>query len=191
MAPATNATTSPATPRRRRGEARDASRQRVAGRPHARQALPPSKAPKLDLTGAERRALARAKLRTHELASLSERELAERTHGAIELARCSELVALAAFQTLGSIGLESARDFVRLGFRRVEELVGRDPRELYSRLCESTRTRQDPCVEDAFRCAIAQAEDPDLPAPWRAWHRWTPLRGKPPGARPDRRSDTR
>lgn len=168
----------------RRGEPSGTSRRRGGERVLARASTTPTKPPKLDLSRAERRALARAKLRTHELASLSGRDLADRTHGSIELARCSELVALAAFQTLGSIGLESARDFVQLGFRRVDELVGQDPRELYARLCEATRARHDPCVEDAFRCAIAQAEDPDLPTSWRAWHRWTPLRGEPPGAKP-------
>ncbi|MCC6409369.1 MAG: WYL domain-containing protein [Planctomycetes bacterium] len=149
------------------------------------------KPPKLALSAAERRAFARAKVRVAELAALSADELAARTGGAIELARCAELVALAGFQRLGSIGLESARDLVLLGFRRVDDLVGGDPRELFTRLCKLTHSNQDPCVEDVLRCAIAQAEHPDLPPPWREWHRWTPLRGKPPGTLPTELADAR
>jgi hypothetical protein len=143
-----------------------------------------TKPPRLDLSAAERRAFGRAGLKVAELAALEAAELARRTRGAIELARCGELVALARFQALGSVGLETARDFVALGFTRVAELSGHDPRELYARMCALTHSRQDPCVEDVFRCAVAQSERPDLPARWREWHRWTPLRGAPPGTLP-------
>jgi predicted DNA-binding transcriptional regulator YafY len=95
-----------------------------------------------------------------------------------------ERAAWRAFQQLGSIGPACAQDLLQLGFRRVDELRGQDPRALYQRLCELTGSRQDPCVEDVLRCAIAQAEEPGLPAPLRQWHRWTPLRGEPPDARP-------
>ncbi|HEX5053618.1 MAG TPA: helix-hairpin-helix domain-containing protein [Planctomycetota bacterium] len=88
------------------------------------------------------------------------------------------------FQQLGSIGPACAHDLLQLGFRRIEDLCGQDPNELYARLCELTHQRQDPCVEDTLRCAIAQAEHAQLPAAWRQWHRWTPLRGKPAGTLP-------
>lgn len=88
------------------------------------------------------------------------------------------------FQQLGSIGPACALDLVQLGFRRIEELAGQDPNALYARLCELTGTRQDPCVEDTLRCAVAQADDPTLPAKWRKWHRWTLLRGEPAGTLP-------
>jgi predicted DNA-binding transcriptional regulator YafY len=95
-----------------------------------------------------------------------------------------ERAAWRAFQQLGSIGPACAQDLLQLGFRAVDELRGQDPRALYQRLCELTGSRQDPCVEDVLRCAIAQADDESLPAPLRQWHRWTPLRGEPPSARP-------
>lgn len=88
-----------------------------------------------------------------------------------------------AFQQLPSVGPATADDLVRLGFRRVDELRGQDPRELYERMCVLTACRQDPCVEDVFRCVIAQAEEPDLPEAMKQWYRWTPLRGKPSSAR--------
>ena len=95
-----------------------------------------------------------------------------------------EKAARKAFQQLGSIGPRMADDLIRLGFRHVDELRGLDARELWRRMGELDGTPHDPCVEDTFRCAIAQAEDPDLPAEWRKWHNWTPLRGQPPGTLP-------
>jgi predicted DNA-binding transcriptional regulator YafY len=142
------------------------------------------KPPRLDLTDAERRALSRAKLRITEIGSLSGEELFRRMGGAIAPERAGEIAALAAFQRLGSIGLECARDLVRLGLMQRADLEGQDANELYARLCKVTHTRQDPCVEDVLRCAIAQVEHPDLPREWRAWHRWTPLRGSPRSALP-------
>jgi predicted DNA-binding transcriptional regulator YafY len=152
------------------------------------------KPPKLELATSERRALQRARLKLVQLGSLTAEGLHARLGGAIELERCAELAALAEFQRLGSVGLETAKDLWLLGLRRTRDLVGKDPRLLHQRLCELTRSKQDPCVEDALRCAIAQAERPSLPAPWRAWHRWTPLRGSPPctwPAEPSSRSPAR
>jgi len=96
----------------------------------------------------------------------------------------AERAAWREFQQLGSIGPACAHDLVQLGFRRIDDLRGQDPNALYARLCQLTGARQDPCVEDTLRCAVAQADDPQLPAKWRQWHLWTPLRGQPAGARP-------
>lgn len=96
----------------------------------------------------------------------------------------AERAAWRAFQQLGSVGPACALDLVQLGFRSIEELRGQDPNELYVRLCELTNCRQDPCVEDTLRCAIAQAERPELPERWRQWFHWTPLRGQPAGTWP-------
>lgn len=90
-----------------------------------------------------------------------------------------------AFQQLGSVGPATAADFLLLGFRAIAELRGQDPIALYGRICELTGERHDPCVEDAFRCAIAQAEHADLPDDLRQWFRWTPLRGRPAGTLPE------
>ena len=96
----------------------------------------------------------------------------------------AERAAWQAFQQLGSIGPACALDLVQLGFRSIEQLRGTDPNQLYARLCELTGSRQDPCVEDVLRCAVAQAELPELPDKWRQWFHWTPLRGKPAGTLP-------
>jgi predicted DNA-binding transcriptional regulator YafY len=140
--------------------------------------------PRLDLRDGERRALARARVRLSDVGAMSSDELFRRTDGAIAPERAEEIAALAAFQRLTSVGLECARDFVVLGMRRLDDLKGADPNALFERLCKLTSSRQDPCVEDVLRCAIAQVDHPDLPETWRAWNRWTPLRGKPRGTLP-------
>jgi hypothetical protein len=68
------------------------------------------------------------------------------------------------------------RDFEVLGIRSVEQLAECDALELYDRLCAVTGERQDPCCEDVFRCAIAQARNPRLPAEKRNWWYWTKVR---------------
>lgn len=88
------------------------------------------------------------------------------------------------FQQLGSVGPATAKDFLLLGFREVADLKGQDPLALFARLCELTNSRQDPCVEDVLRCAIAQAEHPQLPQKWKDWWSWTPWRGLSAGELP-------
>jgi hypothetical protein len=79
-------------------------------------------------------------------------------------------------EDLVSVGLAIRRDLNVLGVRTVAQLAGRDPRVLYDRLCRQTGRRQDPCVLDTFRAAIAQAQDPDLPVEYAVWWFWTRVR---------------
>lgn len=70
------------------------------------------------------------------------------------------------------------KDFEKLGIRSVEQLSRADGKKLYGKLCRLTGTRQDPCVLDTFRCAVAQAKDPQLPAEQRQWWYWSRQRKK-------------
>jgi hypothetical protein len=63
-----------------------------------------------------------------------------------------------------------------LGIRTVADLVRADAREIYDRLCLVTQTRHDPCCEDVFAAAIAQARDPSLPAAKCQWRHWSGVR---------------
>lgn len=92
--------------------------------------------------------------------------------------------ALRELQTLGSIGPACARDLVRLGIRSVADLRGKEATKLYAEMCALDGRRHDPCLEDAFRCAIAQANDSNLPSVMKQWWRWTPVRGKPQRTKP-------
>jgi hypothetical protein len=74
---------------------------------------------------------------------------------------------------LAGVGRSIEADFRRLGIRSVPELATSDGDELYRRLCDITGTRQDPCVLDTFRCAVAQARDPRLPLEQRNWWWWS------------------
>jgi predicted flap endonuclease-1-like 5' DNA nuclease len=77
---------------------------------------------------------------------------------------------------LAGIGPAMMKDFELLGIRSVPQLARRDGRKLCQELCRRTGRRQDPCVEDALVCAVAQARDPGLPAEQRQWWYWSRLR---------------
>jgi hypothetical protein len=74
---------------------------------------------------------------------------------------------------LRGVGPSIEADLHDLGVDTVEQLALSDGRELYDALCKKTRTRQDPCVLDTFRCAVAQARDPRLPAEQCDWWWWS------------------
>ena len=77
------------------------------------------------------------------------------------------------FRDLVSVGPATERDFLRLGIRSVPHLARQNPERMYEKLCSLTGQRQDPCVLDVFRAAVAQARDPRLPAEQCAWWYWS------------------
>lgn len=135
------------------------------------------KQPALPLHTSERAALRRARIALAALADQDAAHLASLT--ALPLERCRYLIALCQFQRLASVGPATAEDLWRLGYRQVADLAGADPRQMYRRLEQLVGQRLDPCVEDVFRCAAAQATFPDLPARLRAWWAWCDQRGLP------------
>jgi len=77
---------------------------------------------------------------------------------------------------LSGIGKAMLEDFALLNIASVPQLAKADPDRLFDKLCRLTDSRQDPCVLDTFRCAIAQARDPKLPTDQRNWWYWSRLR---------------
>jgi nucleotidyltransferase/DNA polymerase involved in DNA repair len=77
---------------------------------------------------------------------------------------------------LRGVGPSIAGDLRQLGIFTIEQLAESDGRDLYDRLCALTGVRQDPCVEDTFVCAVAQARDPELSSEQRNWWFWSRLR---------------
>lgn len=75
--------------------------------------------------------------------------------------------------SLRGIGPAMLEDFALLGIHSVEALATRDGAQLYHQLEQLTGQRQDPCVLDTFRCAIAQARNPQLPADQCNWWWWS------------------
>ncbi|MCP4656352.1 MAG: hypothetical protein GY856_13145 [bacterium] len=131
---------------------------------------------KLNLDLDEREQIEEADFRVTRLAAVDPEELAERS--ALPLERCEELVALSQFQTLGSVGPNSAEDLWKLGFGSLDSLRGADPSQMYRQLSRMVGQKLDPCVEDVFRCAVAQVNFPDLPRPLRQWWMWKEQRGQ-------------
>jgi hypothetical protein len=86
------------------------------------------------------------------------------------------------------------RDLNRLGVHSVAQLSRRSPDRLYRQLERTTGKRQDPCVLDTFRAAVAQALDPNLPIEKCLWWHYTELRkrGQPSNrSSSGRRNDAR
>ena len=77
-------------------------------------------------------------------------------------------------EAIPNVGASVARDLRSIGIKRPQELIGRDPHELYRALCIRTRTRQDPCVLDTFISAVRFMEG----APARPWWHYTAERKK-------------
>ena len=63
-------------------------------------------------------------------------------------------------------------DLHALGIGRVEELRGRDPEELYARLCAHEGDHVDRCVLYVFRCAVYYAETDDPDPELLKWWSW-------------------
>jgi hypothetical protein len=76
-------------------------------------------------------------------------------------------------RNLVGVGRCIEADLHKLGVKSVAQLAACDADHLYQELCRKTHTRQDPCVLDTFRCAVAQARDPNLPFEQRNWWWWS------------------
>jgi len=79
-------------------------------------------------------------------------------------------------EDLVSIGPAMLRDFELLGIRSVAQLARQNPQRLYARLNRIQAQRQDPCVLDVFSAAVAQAQNPRLPAAQCQWWYWSKKR---------------
>ena len=76
-------------------------------------------------------------------------------------------------QDLISVGPAMLGDFELLGIRTMDGLARANPQHMYQKLCRVTGQRQDICVLDVFRAAVAQARDPRLPAEQCRWWYWS------------------
>lgn len=69
---------------------------------------------------------------------------------------------------LPNIGPAMAKDLELLGINHPQQLMGKDPMQLYRQLCHDSGARHDPCVLDVFMSItdfMAGAE----PQPWWAY----------------------
>lgn len=126
------------------------------------------------LTSQERQVLRKAGVKKRDLPNLTVDRLAKIT--ALSPERCEQLIGLTQFESLSSIGPSITKYLWVLGYRSVASLRTAKPEVMYDRLCALVGRRVDPCVEDIFRCAVAQARHADLSLEARNWWYWTPHR---------------
>ncbi|WP_394779358.1 helix-hairpin-helix domain-containing protein [Undibacterium sp.] len=71
-------------------------------------------------------------------------------------------------EDLPNIGKACAADLKLIGIHTPQQLVGKDPVQLYENLCEATNARHDPCVLDTFMSAVRFMEGAQA-LPWWAY----------------------
>jgi hypothetical protein len=71
-------------------------------------------------------------------------------------------------EDIPNIGKQIAADLRALGFQTPSELAGKDPYDMYDRLCAMTGIRHDPCLLDTFISAV-RFMDGGPPVPWWAY----------------------
>jgi hypothetical protein len=88
---------------------------------------------------------------------------------AARMAKANDAASARVLTELPNVGPATVGDFRALGIHAPEDLRGRDPFELYRRLCALTGVRHDPCVIDVFISAVRFMEG----APARPWWHYT------------------
>lgn len=71
-------------------------------------------------------------------------------------------------EQLPNVGKATAGDFRLLGIDTPQQIIGKDPYELYERLCDITGQRHDPCVMDVF-IAATRFMGGEASTPWWAY----------------------
>jgi hypothetical protein len=72
--------------------------------------------------------------------------------------------------TIPNVGPKVAARLRRLGIEAPADLAGRDPEELFDRLCLMDGRREDPCLLDTFRAAVDYANG-EPARPWWEYSR--------------------
>ena len=80
-------------------------------------------------------------------------------------------------QDIPNVGKAIENDLILLGIKKPIELIGKDPYQMYSDLCNSTGIQHDPCVIDVFISIVKYMEG----GPPRKWWEFTNERKKKMG----------
>ena len=77
---------------------------------------------------------------------------------------------------LVSVGPATLKDFELLGISSVEQLIDKEPEDLYEEIKKRFEQKIDICLLDVFRVAIEQARNPSLPHEKCQWYYWSKIR---------------
>lgn len=119
---------------------------------------------KLPLTDLEKANLRKHKIKIARILDYAVDELEVLLNVSAE--RAKEVHALAAFQSVPSIGIKFAEDLVFLGYYSFEQLKHQDGANLTDEFEQKKGYWIDPCVEDQFRLVVHFANTGDLQKSW-------------------------
>ena len=75
-------------------------------------------------------------------------------------------------QQIPNVGPAIASDLRMIGVQSPQDLLGKDPYNMYEALCETTGDRHDPCVIDVFIAAVRFMTGESA----KPWWKYTPER---------------
>ncbi len=75
-------------------------------------------------------------------------------------------------EVIPGVGKSIARDLNDLGIYNVPDLAGRNPEDMYDKLCLMRNTRIDPCVLYVFRCAVYYSVNENHDKELLKWWNW-------------------
>lgn len=84
----------------------------------------------------------------------------------------SKLSTLKELQQIPGVGKSIAEDLYQLGIRRVSDLKGRDPEQLYRKRCTQQGVQIDRCLLYVFRCAVYFASEKNHDPELLKWWNW-------------------
>ena len=82
-------------------------------------------------------------------------------------------------EQIPGVGKAIAEDLHHLGITSIDQLRGRDPEELYRKLCDFKASPVDRCMLYVLRCAVYYASNSDPDPELLKWWNWKDEDGRP------------
>ena len=75
-------------------------------------------------------------------------------------------------ETIPGVGKSIANDLNDIGIYQVSDLVGKNPEDMYKKLCLLRRIKIDTCVLYVFRCAVYYSTNAEHDQELLKWWNW-------------------
>lgn len=82
-------------------------------------------------------------------------------------------------EQIPGVGKSIAEDLRHLGITSVDQIRGKDPEQLYQRLCDFKASPVDQCMLYVLRCAVYYASNSDPDPELLKWWNWKDQDGRP------------